>query len=240
MDHREALDADGAEKYALGQMSEQERDRFEEHFFDCSECADEVKAAFVFLDNAQEAVRSERSAADRGRSTRPDPLPWWAGLKSFFLPIPMGAAATLALLLGGPAAYLAFHRVPELERELATAQALQPVSWHFLTVSRSERQVVRVSKSTRMMGLTLSRSYTTGHRYYRCAVRDVDGAGRALMSEVLPAPAGGDELQVLIPVSRLRPGSYLLALDGLDSPSGGVVAPDLARYAFTLEHEEEP
>ena len=32
-----------AERYLLGELTDAERDQFEEHFFDCSACADDVR-----------------------------------------------------------------------------------------------------------------------------------------------------------------------------------------------------
>src|SRR5437899_1549015 len=44
MDHNEALQLQAAGKYVLGKLSPPLRDEFEEHFFDCQECARHVQA----------------------------------------------------------------------------------------------------------------------------------------------------------------------------------------------------
>ena len=43
-----------SERYLLDEMSQDERDQFEEHYFSCVECADEVRAVFAFADNAKD------------------------------------------------------------------------------------------------------------------------------------------------------------------------------------------
>ena len=58
MDHNEALRLQAAEKYVLGELPPPLRDEFEEHFFDCQECAQDVIAVAGFVDNARHVWRS--------------------------------------------------------------------------------------------------------------------------------------------------------------------------------------
>ena len=44
MDHRQAQTTRAAERYLLGEMSEPERFDFESHYFECEECAGDVRA----------------------------------------------------------------------------------------------------------------------------------------------------------------------------------------------------
>ena len=53
MDHHEALRGEAVEKYLLDELAPQERDEFEEHFFDCPECAADLKVTAAFLDEAK-------------------------------------------------------------------------------------------------------------------------------------------------------------------------------------------
>ena len=57
MGHDEAVRKRVAEKYVLGELSPALREEYEEHFFDCQECALDVKAAAGFVDNAREILR---------------------------------------------------------------------------------------------------------------------------------------------------------------------------------------
>ncbi len=56
MDHNEAIQLQAAEKYVLGEFPPSLRDQFEEHYFECQECALDVKAAAGFVDNARVAL----------------------------------------------------------------------------------------------------------------------------------------------------------------------------------------
>ena len=74
MNHNEAIQMQAAEKYILGELPTALRDEYEEHFFDCAECALDVKAAAVFADTTREVLREEKASKDpipgRGRWLR--------------------------------------------------------------------------------------------------------------------------------------------------------------------------
>ncbi len=233
MEHAEAIDTGAAERYALGEMNENERDHYEEHFFDCADCADEVKAATLFLENAEAVVREDDVPAktDRSERTLAELAPRWGDWKALFWPMPLGAAASLVALLGGPAVYLAFLKVPELERTIAADRALQPAPSYFLSVSRSDRPVVTVQEHERTVVLTLSKSSDQSFPFYRCQVKDA--SGRAVVSNVVPAPPQQDELQILVHIETLPAGDYVLAVTGLESASAQTATPS-AEYSFTL------
>ncbi len=57
MDHNEALRLHAVEKYVLGELPPSLRDEFEEHFFECQECALDVNEAAEFVDNVRAVLR---------------------------------------------------------------------------------------------------------------------------------------------------------------------------------------
>jgi anti-sigma factor RsiW len=54
MTHAEAIQDMATEKCLLGELDNERREAFEEHFFECPECAMAVRAAAVFLEEAKE------------------------------------------------------------------------------------------------------------------------------------------------------------------------------------------
>ena len=52
MDHSEAVNQMAAERYMLGELPPDVRDAFEEHLFDCPECAFDIRAGVAFMDEA--------------------------------------------------------------------------------------------------------------------------------------------------------------------------------------------
>ena len=60
MDHEEAVRLQAAEKYVLGELAEELREAYEQHYFDCQECATEVIATAAFVDGARDIFKEER------------------------------------------------------------------------------------------------------------------------------------------------------------------------------------
>ena len=48
MDHETAVQTKATERYFLGEITGADREGFEEHFFLCQECADDVRAMTAF------------------------------------------------------------------------------------------------------------------------------------------------------------------------------------------------
>src|SRR5262245_48542972 len=81
MDHLEATALGATERYVLGTLGESEREAFEEHFFDCLECAEDVRAAAALLAGARSLpeapgerlgdIARKRAAAPAQRRRRP-------------------------------------------------------------------------------------------------------------------------------------------------------------------------
>jgi hypothetical protein len=231
MEHAEAIRSGAAERYLLDELDEAERSRYEEHYFDCRECAEDVKSAAAFAANAKEVLPSftrERVVKEENGRAR------GTGWIALFWPAPAGAMAALVLSLG-LGVYQAAVVAPGLRRQVAEAEGLQPAAMHFLSLSRSGSNAVRLGKDTRALGLTLSTGTAESFAYYRCELREP--GGRVVKAVTLPAPAKGNELNLVMHASNLPPGPYVLVLQGLASPGGPVVSPDVSRYPFVLERE---
>src|SRR5262249_49549907 len=156
MDHDEAVRGGAVERYLLDELGDDERASFEEHFFGCSECAEELKLTETFLAGARRGVDAPAQApAARPRRTR------WVW------PAPAGALAAAGVLL----AVVVAHDL-SARRQLSAALAPQPASWYFLAVSRGEPPVITASKNKRLVGMTLGEPPGTPLASYQCEVRD--------------------------------------------------------------------
>ena len=233
MDHATATLTGAAERYVLREMSEQERDTYEVHFFSCPHCADEVSAAARFVENATPLLRAEpqtppvrhRSSVDATALTR------WRAVLGLVQPLPFAAAAA-GLVLVTVVGYQTLVLVPGLRDQLHEIDALQVAPSYFLSVSRGDAPVVAVEPGQRYVSLALSRDPEHAFPFYRCDLQDA--AGRTVLSATLPAPRSGDELQILLPTRTLQSGSYVMVVAGLESASTPV-ASDSARHPFTLD-----
>jgi len=59
MDHNEAVRLQAVEKYLLGKLPKEQHAEYEEHYFDCSACAEEIKATVAFMESARQIVSAE-------------------------------------------------------------------------------------------------------------------------------------------------------------------------------------
>jgi hypothetical protein len=57
MDHNEAVRLQAAEKYLLGKLPKEQHAAYEEHYFDCFACAEEIKATVAFMEGSRQVVR---------------------------------------------------------------------------------------------------------------------------------------------------------------------------------------
>ena len=50
MDHQTATEKQITERYLLNELSESDREQFEEHFFSCADCARDVQSGAAFVE----------------------------------------------------------------------------------------------------------------------------------------------------------------------------------------------
>ena len=216
MNHREAVERQAADRYLLDELPAAERSEFEEHFFECPECAAEVEAGAVFAANARAVLAEAGYYAERQ-------TPRFGWLRPAYL---MALAAVLILIIG----YQELLRIPRLRRELQRVAAPQAYPAFFLRpVARGDDQVIAVSKDAPFVGLSLDIPPGAEREAYVCDIRTGSTQGTAF-SIPAPAPASpGTPINVLIPTSRLRSGTYTLVLRG---QNGGAAPAELGRFGF--------
>ncbi len=191
MTHDQSLQSHAAERYLLGEMSELEKHRFEDHYFTCEECAESVRLGAVLADNTRAAL-SERAAVQTERSRS-----WLDWLRVPVL-APSLAAAALACVVG----YQALIQIPGL-KDAYTAQAIEPVALR--STSRGSELTVPVSGKTGFFSVAvlLASDPQGGPVSYTLA----NESGRQVTAGNAPAPAPGRPLILLFPNDTVHPGS---------------------------------
>jgi hypothetical protein len=228
MTHKDATDAGATDKYLLGQLSEDERDQFEEHFFSCTECSEDVRLTAIFLDNLKEVLKEPY--AIRPAKPAPEIMPPPAAARRWFLAPQIGLAAGIALLaLTG---YQNAVVIPHLHRELAQQEGPQSYPAFFLTETRSEPNVITAGHNEQYVALQFSKVPGRVFAYYRCELKLQDS--RTVSSFTVAVPPRGDEWQLRLPVGGLVPGSYTLSVRGAAQENVSELT-DLAQYHFRLE-----
>jgi hypothetical protein len=69
MDHAEAARMFAVERYVLGDLGEAQRDEFEDHFFGCTECAEDLRATMTLIAIVKAVFREPKAL--EGRATVP-------------------------------------------------------------------------------------------------------------------------------------------------------------------------
>ena len=128
MDHSEAVQLRATEKYLLGDLPTDQREAFEDHFFACTECAQDVKTAAVFIDNARAALREAPVPARQFQPARQKS--WWGWLQPAW---GLAAAAAILAVVG----YQNLVTIPHLKTEMAAATTPQALTSFNLTTAGS-------------------------------------------------------------------------------------------------------
>lgn len=223
MDHAEAIKAKAAERYVLGDLSVSEVEEFERHFFDCSQCSEELRTLAILKDNAR-AVFLEQDPAPSSASL-PVTVPERSrgGWREFFGLRWVPALAGIVLALFGGYEF-------GLRRELS---APQPISaFPVYAASRGDETVIAPPAGAQFYSLYFDKSWDGDFASYRAVIRDAAGAERYSIGVAAPAP--GHAIYILAPARALPAGKYTLVMAGVD---GSGREAEVARFPFTLRVE---
>lgn len=95
MKHQEIRDRDIVDRYLMGKLTQDEEQRFEEHYLDCPRCQEQLKQAALFRQSLKNVVDQKGLATARGDSNtrvkNPGKAPWFLA----------AAAVMVALLSAG-------------------------------------------------------------------------------------------------------------------------------------------
>jgi len=225
MDHTEAVEKGAVERYQLGELSAKEIDEFEAHFFECAHCAEELRSAAIFEENAKAVfLENSRSAAGAGEPRAKyerGQASWWALFwRNPWSAAPAVAAAALLCVVVGQARVMKHT----LEVQVISSYAL-------LGSSRGDDKVVEVSKNDTFYSLYMDPTWEGSDPEYHCIVQDEKKA--TWISLRVPAPPAHQPLQILIPRNKLPSGRYSLIVR--HPAANGQPESELARNSFILK-----
>ena len=224
MTHTDAVNEMATERYLLDELTPELREAFEEHMFDCQECAMDVRAGSMFLTEATaqlpQIVASEapeRAPAKPEYKKSEDRKPWWtfwtrpAFAPAFAAPV---FAALLAVI-----AYQNFETIPGL-RTAASEPRLLP--WASLRAGTRGVEPTTV-RADRKLGAVVVIDLPQQPAYASYGFDLNDPQGKRVWSQTRAASsassADGETVSLLIPGAGLMEGSYTLSITGI-SPEG--------------------
>ena len=226
MEHNEAIENHTAERYLLHELTEQERDAYEAHFFSCSACAEEIKAASEFMENARKVVQDELKAHIYSHVARRSIFGSWLNFRMMLHPIP-AAACALLVMVSAFGIYQNQVTIPHL-REMASAQLVTP-----------QRVVLRGSRDS-VPSLTVRRSRgfqmyfdipQSNFNSYDVSVLTSSNVKKPLLKNV-SAEDTKETLAMFVPAGTLDAGRNFLLIEGGNSKG------EVTRIPFDIKFQD--
>ena len=231
MNHDEAIRLKAAEKYLLGELSAELRDQYEDHYFGCAECAQDVRTGAVFIDNARDVLVppsvSELGAKHQSASSGG----WWATMLRPAFAVP---ALALLLLVAG---YQNAVTIPHLRTALSQSDVAQTLP-SFSLISGNSRGGAPLAISIpagKPFSLFVDIPPRGSYASYVCEFQTESGTPELSLN--VSADEAKRTVQLLIPAGRLTSGKHELVVRGLDShgkPDADKIG--VADYPFSLNY----
>jgi hypothetical protein len=214
MDHDEAVRLKATERYLLEELDADQREEFEEHLFDCQECAVDVRAGAMFVEQSKAALaetpvsapKPEPNKSSAGRSNEG----WFSWLRPVF------AVPVMAVLLA-VIGYQNFIQIPYQQQAANQMQALPHASINISTRGGSARQVMAHPGEDVVLLVSVPPDPT----YSSYILELYNQAGRLQWSLTIPAASLDDFRTVKIPGAGLQQGTYKLAVSGINAAGQG-------------------
>jgi anti-sigma factor RsiW len=199
MEHHEAIRSQAAERYVSHQLSPVEQEAFEEHFFDCSTCAEDVRFHLTFAASVRATSREER--AEQPELEPPKASRWSRWRDS------LRRRPALAFSL---AANLAMAAVLVSVLSTGARQAARLMAVYFAPgPTHGGEDVHTLSPGEAAYRVRFSAASGVSRRY---SYEVLDAAGTREASDSLEAPADEEDLYLQIPIASLSAGVHTLVV----------------------------
>jgi hypothetical protein len=230
MNHLEAVKLQAAEKYVLGELPPDLREQYEEHYFECVECAEELKATLAFVSAAREVVREEPPPVSEVQKEKAPRSRWAAWFRAaIFVP----AMAALVLAVG----YYSFSLRPRVGEVTAPGQVLDSSPSFGLRGGdrlENEKTVLQV-RGNESFQLHFDFVPAQDHNFAFYTGELLDKSSRVLLEFDIPRDRMNKEVNLVVPAGLLRPGDYTLAVFGRDASSSAKTA--VGKFVFALQNQ---
>ena len=228
MDHDAVVRQKITERYLLNELDPAARDEFEEHFFDCQECARDVRAGALFVAQSK-IVLAEKSEPVVSTVPAAAPLPvkpgWLPGLRASLRPAVVVPVLALLLAVIG---YQNLVTYPHLEQALNNPQVLPWAPVNVGTYGSGGPVVTARSGEGFLLFVRIppdgSYSHYTAELY--------NPAGKLQWSLTIPATSGQDQWPLQIPGANREAGNYILVVRGVTAAGD---SKEVGRASFELQ-----
>jgi hypothetical protein len=227
MDHLEAKRLHAAEKYVLGELSADQRDAYEDHYFDCAECAEDVNATLTFVTAGREVFREEPAPVAPKELV---PRSRWTSWFRLMIAIP--AMGVLLLAVG----YYSRTSKPQVGVITAPGQTiLSSPSFGLRGGDRleNEKTIVQLQGNDSVqLHFDFVPSQVQNFSSYTGELQD--SASRVLLQFGIPPDRVNKEVNLIVPSGLLHPGDYTLTIFARDSSSAAKIP--AAKFSFAVQN----
>ena len=205
MDHEEAVREKATERYLLNELDPNQRDQFEEHLFDCQECALDVRAAAMFVEQSK-TVLSERPQPSPVRVPVVVPVkPTWFAWLHPALAVPVLAALLIVVLYQNLVTY------PPLKQAALNPHVLP---WASINISTRSANAAPVTVAPGK-GFLLFVRIPPEDRFSHYTADLYNPAGKLEWSLTIPAASAEDTWPIQVPAANRESGIYTLKVHGV-------------------------
>jgi hypothetical protein len=230
MDHGQAVEQMAAERYLLNELTLEQRDAFEEHVFDCHNCALDLRAAAAFMEEAKVQLPALVAAATPPAVDAVKRRSKWEGWFSFARPaFAVPAFAALLAVIG----FQNFVTLPGLR-----SQADSPRLMAWTPLHGATRGGAATITADRKQGVALPIDVSPqpgAGPFASYSFELIDPQGKTAWTGSMAAPASGEggsqRILLAVPGALLRNGAYTVAVSGVADNGGRT---QLDRYSFNL------
>jgi hypothetical protein len=233
MDHNEAVRLQAAEKYLLGELPKEQHAAFEEHYFDCSACAEEMKAAVAFMEGARQVAREEVPQVIDDKKLVPaarETGGWFSWLRPAFA-VPVFAA--LLLFIG----YQNEVTIPQLKGSSSSQSAeIISSSFHLAGSVRGGDEAGTKLQVRPGESFLLNFDFTPARTFSEYSWQLLDQAGKAVKHGTISGDKKYQTVSLPVMGGVESAGKYNLVFFG-DADGNGQTAneKDVQRLTFTVE-----
>jgi hypothetical protein len=206
MDHGMVVREKITEKYLLNELDAGVRDEFEEHFFDCPECALDIQAGQVFVEHSK-IILAEKAEPAPG-VTVPAAMPSTPGWFGWLRPtVAVPLFALLLVVIG----YQNIVVYPPLKEAVNHPQVL---SWASINIP-TRGATTPVIKAAPGASFLLFVNIPPESQYSHYIADFYNPAGKVDWSLTVPGNASADIWPVQVPAGNRESGTYILAVRGI-------------------------
>lgn len=219
MDHNEAITILAVERYLLNELTPEVRDAFEEHLFDCTQCAADLRAGAAFVREARVQLPLLDASTPAAGTTIPGAR-LSARKKNWFFSLQAAFAVPVFATLVGIIGYQNLATIPSLRSRADEPRLLPWASIHAGTRG-GEATVLLMSRTS---GGVVLIDLLEDSRYTSYSFDLLNPKGEQIWTKNEEATnssiVGGGTYSLLIPGYGLQQGKYSLVITGVGAEGG--------------------